>query len=219
MRKLRLPRRRRICLAALFAVCLLGIAAARMTVNLSRTLIAMAEAKAGQMAADELNRALKYVLDTSLSYDDFMTARLDAEGRVNMLSANTMRMGALAADAVDCARESLAALGERGVELPLGAALGSGAFSGAGPRLRFAIVPVGIVTADFVSEFETAGINQTRHTIFLEAAASVRVVVPTGPAPVTVRARVPVAESILVGEVPASYIQVPQLGDSLNFAP
>ena len=214
-----MSRRARVGVAAFIAVCALALAAGRAASNLGRTLTAMAEARARQMAADELNSALKYVLDASLTYADFMQVTCDAQGRVNMLSTNTMLMDALAAGAVECAQARLAALSEQGVTLPAGAALGINALSGAGPRIRFSLVPVGVVTADFVTEFTDAGINQTRHTIFLEAAASVQIVIPTGAQLISVRARIPIAESILVGEVPQSYIQVPSAGDALNFAP
>lgn len=219
MRRMRLSRGQRILLISFFAVCLLALAAAQGLNNLNRALISMAEAQARQLVADELYSALKYVTDTSLSYTDFVDVRFDGAGRVNMVSANAMRMDALAAEAVASAQARLEALREKGVRLPLGAALGSSVFSGAGPQVRFPIVPVGTVTTNFVTEFQGAGINQTRHTISLEAVASVQIVIPTGTAPITVHAKIPVAESILVGEVPESYIQVPGVGDSLNFAP
>ena len=213
------PRRLRRALVLLAAAGALALGAYRGAASLSAALTSMAEARARQLAADALNGALQYMLDRTLTYADFVDVRADGQGRVELLAANTMLMDALAAEAVAQAQARIAALGEKGVELPLGAALGSGVFSGAGPRVRFAVVPVGTVTADFVTEFQTAGINQTRHTIFLEAEARVQIVIPTGSAPISVRARLPIAESILVGEVPESYIQVPQTEDALNFAP
>ena len=115
---------------------------------------------------------------------------------------------------LDAARGLLA---DEGIVLPLGSALGSGIFSGKGPRVRFEILPVGTVKTTFVTEFESAGINQTRHKISLEATASVRIVLPSGARTVSVQASALMAESILIGEVPQSYIQVPETGDALNF--
>ena len=66
-------------------------------------------------------------------------------------------------------------------------------------------------------EFDSAGINQTRHKISLEATASVRIVLPSGARTVTAHTSALMAESILVGDVPQSYIQVPETGDGLNF--
>lgn len=83
--------------------------------------------------------------------------------------------------------------------------------------MRFEILPVGTVKTSFVTEFESAGINQTRHKISLEATASVRIVLPSGASTVTAHASALMAESILVGDVPQSYIQVDDTGDALNF--
>ena len=115
------------------------------------------------------------------------------------------------------AQENIDLLADEGIVLPLGSALGSGIFSGKGPRVRFEILPVGTVKTTFVTEFESAGINQTRHKISLEATASVRIVLPSGARTVSVQASALMAESILIGEVPQSYIQVPETGDALNF--
>ena len=76
---------------------------------------------------------------------------------------------------------------------------------------------MGTVKTAFVTEFESAGINQTRHKISLEATASVRIVLPSGARTVSVRASALMAESILIGDVPQSYIQVPEVEDGLNF--
>lgn len=73
--------------------------------------------------------------------------------------------------------------------------------SGKGPRVHFEILPVGTVKTGFVTEFESAGINQTRHKISLEATASVRIVVPSGARTVSVTTTALMAESILVGDV------------------
>ena len=76
---------------------------------------------------------------------------------------------------------------------------------------------MGTVKTNFVTEFESAGINQTRHKISLEATASVRIVLPSGARTVSVQASALMAESILIGDVPQSYIQVPEVEDGLNF--
>ena len=80
------------------------------------------------------------------------------------------------------------------------------------------IVPVSAVSAVFSTEFESAGINQTRHKIYLSLQTTVRLVIPSGAKQVALGSQVLVAESIIVGEVPSSYVNVPEVGDALNFA-
>ena len=167
MTRLRWPRKRRTLLIFLLALALLALLAGRALASLNKTLLAMAEARARQLVTAELNEALRYVIDASMSDADLVSVTLDERGRVNMLSANAILMDRLAAEAVAHAQARLRETGDQGVLIPLGSALG-GVFSGAGPRVRFSIVPVGAVTAGFVTEFEIA--RQTRE---LEAGQAV----------------------------------------------
>ncbi len=211
-------RRRAALVVLLLAAALVGTVVAAMS-SLNRTLLSMAEARVAQRALGEVNKALEAVMDQALTYSDFISVQLDVNGAVSMLSANTILMNRIASDASATAQVNIDALSDRGIELPLGAALGSGLFSGKGPPVRFEILPVGAVSTRFVTEFESAGINQVRHKISLEATASVRIVIPTGAKAVTVHVMALMAESILVGSVPDSYIQVQDTSDALNFAP
>ena len=81
------------------------------------------------------------------------------------------------------------------------------------------LVPVEAVNCTFVSEFEEAGINQTRHKIFLNVAASVELIMPTSASVVQTEAEVLVCESLLVGKVPEIYLDFGNFGGKLNLTP
>ncbi|MCI5765423.1 MAG: sporulation protein YunB, partial [Clostridiales bacterium] len=104
------------------------------------------------------------------------------------------------------------------IAVPLGAALKAPFFSSLGPRVPVRLSPVGSVSAAFATEFEAAGINQTRHKIWLEMRAVVRLVLPTGAKAVDVQTQILIAESIIVGDVPDSFINIPDPDSALNFA-
>ena len=210
-------RRRRRLFAALILLAALGLGTATALSNINATLISLAEARAQQRAMQQITLALEEVMNKSLDYEDFVDVHYDTAGEVSMLAANTILMNRIASEAAAAAQEKIDTLAGEGIVLPLGSALGSGVFSGKGPRMRFEILPVGTVKTSFVTEFESAGINQTRHKISLEATASVRIVLPSGASTVTAHASALMAESILVGDVPQSYIQVDDTGDALNF--
>jgi len=46
-----------------------------------------------------------------------------------------------------------------------------------------------------------------------------RIVIPTGASTVLITTIVPVADAIIVGEVPASYVNVPNVDSMLNLIP
>ena len=100
-----------------------------------------------------------------------------------------------------------------------GAALGLTLLAGSGPRIPISIVPVGSVQTDFETEFEACGINQTRHKVYLQLSASIRIVIPTGAKTTNVTANMLVAESIIVGKVPESFVGYRLSEEELNMAP
>ena len=203
----------------ILVILLLAAGVIAMEQNLSQTLLDMAFARAYSMAVETINRAVKQAMAQGVTYEELIDAQMDAQGRVSMLRANTMRMNELASQTALLAERELGSAENQVVEIPLGAALGVSFLSGLGPRLEVQILPVGAVHTSFDTEFETAGINQTRHKIFLNLRATVSLIVPTGSQLVEVTSTVPIAESIIVGEVPESFVDVNNEEDMLNLIP
>jgi len=215
------PRRKKTGLLRRLLLAFLALTALviMMEQNLSQTLLDMAFARAYSMAVETLNRAVHKVTDDGVSYSDLMETQMDQQGRVSMLRANTMRMNALAAQTALVAEQELNSFENQFVEIPLGAALGVRFLSGFGPRLQVQILPVGAVNTGYDTEFETAGINQTRHKIFLTLRATVSLIIPTGSQMVEVESTMLIAESIIVGDVPQSFVDVSDQHDMLDFIP
>lgn len=204
--------------AALF-VLLMAAGLIALERNLSQTMLDMAFAEAYSMAVETLNRAVKLVTENEVEYAELVDAQTDAQGRVTMLRADTMRMNELAAKTALMAEDELNSVENQVVRIPLGAALGIRSLSGFGPKMSMQILPVGAVHASFDTDFESAGINQTRHRIFLTLRATVSLIIPTGSQLVEVQSTMPIAESIIVGHVPDSFVDVNDQKDILDLAP
>ena len=187
--------------------------------NFRPLVFSLAEARSAAMATRALNGALTEALEDGVEYDDLMNVRMDDSGQVSLLSANTMRMNALADRAGDAALRKLETVSAQKVYVPLGAALGLTLFAGSGPRIPISIVPVCTVPTDFETEFEACGINQTRHKVYLQLSASIRIVIPTGAKTTNVSANMLVAESIIIGKVPESFVGYNLNPDELNMVP
>ena len=206
----------RLILLGLLLICILLLLLEQ---NLSQTMLDMAYAQAYSMAVETLNRAVKDVTENGVSYDELVDLYVDGDGRVSMLRANTIRMNELAAKTALMAETELNSFKNQFIEIPAAAALGIRFLSGFGPRIAVQIVPVGAVHTSFDTELETAGINQTRHQIFLTLRATVSLIIPTGSQLVDVKSTVPIAESIIVGDVPQSFVDVNNQDDMLEFIP
>ena len=186
--------------------------------NLESVILDMAHARAEAMAVEYIHEAVRDVMEDAVTYEDMMTVQTDQQGRVTMLQANAVRMNELATVTALEAQSKLESAEAQSIAIPLGAALGVPFLSALGPRVKVYIVPVSAVSAAFSTEFESAGINQTRHKIYLSLHTTVRLVIPGGARQVSLGSQVLIAESIIVGAVPQSYVQVPDMSDALNFA-
>ena len=71
-------------------------------------------------------------------------------------------------------------MSEGGVEVPLGAFSGIEAWAGFGPKIHMKIIPISNVECRFASTFEEAGVNQTKHSIYLEIVADISIIMPSG---------------------------------------
>ncbi len=186
--------------------------------NLESVILDMASARAEAMAVEYIHEAVRDVMEDTVTYEDMMTVQTDAQGRVTMLQANAVRMNELATVTALEAQSKLESAESQSIAIPLGAALGIPFLSATGPRVRVHIVPVSAVSAAFSTEFESAGINQTRHKIYLSLRTTVRLVIPSGARQVSLSSQVLIAESIIVGGVAQSCVQVAEVGDARNFA-
>ncbi|MBR5109551.1 MAG: sporulation protein YunB [Clostridia bacterium] len=208
----------RVLRRAVVAVLLLMLLGLLLEKNLESVILDMAYARAEAMAVEYVHEAVRGVMEGAVTYEDMMTVRTDGEGRVTMLQANAVRMNELATETALEAQRRLESAEARSIAIPLGAAFGVPFLSALGPRIQVRMVPVSAVSAAFSTEFESAGINQTRHKIYLSLHTTVRLVIPSGARQVSLGSQVLIAESIIVGEVPQSYVQVPDMDDALNFA-
>ena len=210
---------RRALIVLIALIALAAWALVRLETNLTEVVLSLAQARARALAVQALNDTSDDILRSGVTYEQLRAVTMDDSGQIRLIQANTPEMNRLAAQASLSAQEKIAGLEQQSLYVPLGSALGMTIFAGAGPLIEVRILPVGAVSANFTTEFETAGINQTRHKISLTLTAQVELVIPTGAMEVQAVTQVAVAESIIVGQVPSSYLSIDDMGRMLNLAP
>lgn len=132
--------------------------------------------------------------------------RTDQQGRPVLLRPNTAVLNTLAARITLEVQRALAVLPEVQVTVPLGQVLGSQIIGTWGPKVPVRLLPVGTVEGKIVDVFDAAGINQTRHRIIIRLTSEVKVVVPLVAASTRLRTEIPLAEAVIMGEVPEVYL-------------
>ncbi|MDF2632709.1 MAG: yunB [Caproiciproducens sp.] len=144
---------------------------------------------------DELNK-------NAISYNDLVSVERDNSGKVLAITTQIVKMNELKASIITNVQKKLGESGHTDVGVPLGTLLGNDFLHGYGPNVPLRLTLSGNVNADFKSSFESAGINQTRHQIYLNIHTSVYSFIPGFDTTTEVETNVPIAETIIVGEVP-----------------
>lgn len=186
--------------------------------NIKPIIIETAKAKVRSMSSKAFNEAVKEVFIGSIDYDSLMNVITDNNGKVTMIQANIVAMNKMATETALVAQSNMQELSKNGIRIPVGSLMKGQLFSGRGPSIVIKIIPIGSVTTQFQTEFEHAGINQTRHKIFLKANMRFDIVMASGNSSITVESFVPVSENIIIGEVPESFIDVSP-DDLINLVP
>ena len=73
--------------------------------------------------------------------------------------------------------------------------------------------PIGYTETKYISDFTSAGINQTNHKISMEVITNVRIIIPLNSKDIEVKKQVPISETIIVGRVPESSINM-EIGET-----
>jgi sporulation protein YunB len=192
---------------ALLAAFTLVLTVAFLERGLRPAVWAVAETRAFALANAAINTAMAGIVSPGLDYNDLIRVEHDDQGRVAMLRPDTAAISRLAAQATLAIQQQLKSAGPERFGIPLGQALGSSIFAGLGPAIPVTVYPMGTVSTRVADRFEGAGINQTRHVIYLEAVATMRVVAPLLGRLVVVSSQVPLVDVVIVGEVPFGYVQ------------
>ncbi len=166
-----------------------------------------------------VNLAVSNVINRTLSYDSLIDINYTNSGEIMSFSANQYEINTITREIVKETQYHISDLGSEGLALNLGTMSGIPFLIGRGPKFKFNLVPIGAVSGEFVSEFDSVGINMTKHTLFLYVKVHVSIVLPVKSYEIYSNNQVMLAESIIVGKVPEVYLNGGSLGKSLNLVP
>jgi len=170
------------------------------------TVIAVSDAEMRAKATEIVNRAIINEYSRQFNYDEIIKVDKDSEGNIVMLKADILKMNKIACDVALESQKELLKLGNIGIKIPIGYITRNNILSYYGPCLTIKMQPIGLVETKYSSEFESAGINQTRHKIYVKVKTTVRVIIPLRSNDIEVSNEMPIAETIIVGKTPNTAI-------------
>ena len=187
--------------------------------NVTRVLVSISEATMRASTTVAVNDAVYYTLSDEMRYDDLVSVSRNEQGDIIAVSANPLKINKIARDTASISQSNLKNLSLNGIPVPLGALTGIEAFAGLGPSIHFRIIPVSSVSCGFSSTFESVGINQTKHSIYLNVIADISIVMPSKTENFAVTTQILVGESVIVGTVPDAYLQSDIFGEKPQLSP
>ena len=137
---------------------------------------------------------------------------------VKTVQPNTILLNRMISDFGIMLQDRYEAAEPKKAKIPAGALTGSKFLSMTGLGVNIRILPLSVSSCSYESAFETQGINQTRYKIFLTVESTVRVLQPFSSKSIEVNNRILLAEMVIVGDVPESYVNVPkdEILDAIN---
>ncbi len=94
------------------------------------------------------------------------------------------------------------------VRIPAGNLTGISLLMGRGPKIPVEIITLTSSSIGFQNSIVTAGINQTKHQITLQVNVDIDVLVPWGSKSTHVSTDVLIADTVIVGQVPGTYLSM-----------
>lgn len=138
-------------------------------------------------------------------YGDFVNITYSESGAIASISADTIFVNSFKARLSENIAKIVADGGDFNVIVPWGTLFGSEIFSDRGFELTVESSTYGFAIADVLSSFDSVGINQTLHKIYVEVELSASAYIGNYKVSETVKGSVPVAETVIIGSVPNAY--------------
>lgn len=202
----RLKRRRRK-LAALALLFLLVGNVVLLQVRIAPMLRKLAENQVVNAASDAIFRAVSRQLQSgSVDYGRIIGLEKDANGKISALTTDMEQLARLKSEILELLDEEILAMDDDELSVPVGSLLLPTFFAGRGFSLPVRLIALNSTNADFYSSISSLGINQSVQQIRITFTVSLTFLTPAGISDTDVTSDVLAAQTILLGDVPESYI-------------
>ncbi len=174
-------------------------------------LVNFTKSNAYSLALQATEQAIRQNIE-SVSYDNIISERKDENGKIVALCANTRELNRISNTLAINIEENISKIDESYIKIPIALFFNTGIFGGAGVRIKIKTVPLGDTKIECFSEFDSIGINQTRHRIVLKVKTYYTIIAPVYIRNECYEKEVVLAETILNGDIPETYYNL-QLDD------
>ena len=167
----------------------------------------LAHTQVKNSTSDLINDAIdRQIQSGNIEYDRIVYFEKDLDGRITALKTNMSEVNRLKTEILNLINDEIMAMDTSHMGIPLGSIFLPEILSGMGPSIPLQVLSIRNSDASFRSYFTQAGINQTLQQLTMEVSVDVTVLVLGETASFTVSSQVVVAETIIVGQVPDTFL-------------
>lgn len=206
LRRMRCPLSLRIvCIfTVLFIVLLFALDA-----KIRPILLKLAHDEANYNVTNIMNKAFAETLShEQINYSDIITVSRDQNGRVTSVEANAETVNRIVTYTVNSIYEQISENITIRCGISIGSLTGLALLQSKGFEIPVVSQLSRYVDYKIMSSFTDAGINQTKHSIYLRITSNMFTYIPGQKMNETISAEFLLAETIIVGEIPDSYTGV-----------
>lgn len=198
---------RRFLLRLILLLCVLLAAFFLFRIKFSDAICGLAETQVRNATSDLINDAIdRQIENQNIQYDRMVYFEKDLDGRITALKTNMSEVNRLKTDILSLINDEILAMDSSDLGIPLGSLILPEFFSGRGPGIPVRILSIRNSDASFTSTFAEAGINQTLQQMNMLVSVDVAILALGQTTFFTVTSQVVVAETIIVGQVPDTYL-------------
>ena len=168
----------------------------------------LAKTQVQNVTSDLINDAIDEQIEIGkIQYDRIVYFEKDLNGRITALKTNISEVNRLKTDILNLINDEILALDTSQLSVPIGSLMLPEFFSGKGPGIPVHILTIRNSDASFESQFTEAGINQTLQQLTMHVLVDVSILALGRTESFVVSSQVVVAETIIVGDVPDTFLQ------------
>ena len=190
----------KIALVVIIALTVVNISLTAVEPIVDQQCIEIAKSIATKVSNEQATRVM-----ADYKYEDLCRVTVDEDYNIKMVNMDMITVNKIISDIPILIQEELEKDDINKFYIKLGSFTGSKLLSGRGPDIEIKIASVGTVETDLKSEFQSAGINQTMHRIYLEVRCNVTILTPFNSIEEEIINQVLLAENLIVGNIPDTY--------------
>lgn len=170
----------------------------------------IAEARVNHLATTTISQVVAQVMEEETTQTPLIHTTKNEQGKIILVQPDTIRFNAITAHITEELQTQLERMQDIPITMPLGQIWGNTIIANYGPQIPIYMKPIGKILVQPQDRFEHVGINQTKHQMYLDIAVTIQIAVPLSWTTTTVQTAIPLTEYVIVGDVPSTYIELPQ---------